>query len=293
MKKLTKTRSGGPQTIAGRATCSRNALKSGAYSLHLLLDDEDKAEFETLCNDLLQDEKPQNTVQHILVSKLAEIQWRIKRLGRYELTIYRQLTTVRITTHEWTNHLGFNFQELLDKCRQLTDSTIESGPDTYLKGLAALEAVYQRFPTEPPELLVLKQAHGFAYHVLITALSIDEAAFEKALRENALDDFKQPFWLRTINQARRSIQRHLDALDANDRVGLAIQAIRDARIREYLLDGRHTRPMQELYRLFFKTVAELRKEQEIHRAQKAVLLNPARTQGFEHDESEQLITEVT
>jgi hypothetical protein len=37
----------------------------------------------------------------------------------------------------------------------------------------------------------------------------------------------------------------------------------------------------------------LRKEQEIHRAQKAVLLNPARTQGFEHDESEQLITEVT
>jgi hypothetical protein len=293
MKKLTKPRSGGPQTIAGRATCSRNALKSGAYSLHLLLDDEDKAEFKTLCNDLLQDEKPQNTVQHILVSKLAEIQWRIKRLDRYELTIYRQLTNARITTHEWTNHLGFNFQELLDKCRQLTDSTIESGPDTYFKGLAALEAVYQRFPTEPPELLELKQAHGFAYHVLTTELSIDEAAFEKALRENALDDFKQPFWLRAINQARRSIQKHLDALDANDRVGLAIQAIRDARIREYLLDGRHTRPMQELYRLFFKTVAELRKEQEIHRAQKAVLLNPARAQGFEHDESEQLITEVT
>jgi ribosomal protein L15E len=51
--------------------------------------------------------------------------------------------------------------------------------------------------------------------------------------------------------------------------------------------------MQELYRLFFKTVAEVRKEQEIQRTQKAVLLNPARTQGYEHDESAQLISVVT
>jgi hypothetical protein len=51
--------------------------------------------------------------------------------------------------------------------------------------------------------------------------------------------------------------------------------------------------MQELYRIFFKTLGELRKEQAIYRAQKAVLIDPVQSDEFVREKSEELIAEVT
>jgi len=293
MNKLVTNRSGGPKTSVGRSVCSRNALKSGTYSSKLVIDGEDETEFEALCNDLIQDEKPQNTVQHILILKLAEIQWRVRRLDGYEATIYRQLRAARITTHEWANHLGFNSQEVLAKARLLTDSDIKKGPDMYREGLSAIEAVFEKFPTKPPDLQVLKQAHGYAFAVLRSALSISDDALAKALAESAADETEPSFWLRAKTQSEGWLQSYLDAFDAQERVESVTQAIIDTRIREHLLEGRHTRPMQELYRIFFKTLGELRKEQAVYRGQKAVLIDPVQSDEFVREKSEELIAEVT
>ena len=293
MTKFTKHRTGGPKTAAGRAVSSRNALKSGAYSSNHLIEGEDPREFETLCNDLIQDEKPQNTVQHILISKLAQIQWRMCRLNRYELTIYRHLKTAPIKTHEWVNHLGFNFQELIDKSELLTNSDIEHGSNMYLKGFTWLEAVYKEFPTKPPKLEVLKQAYEYAYAVLRGALSISEDVFAKALADDTPDEVRKSFWLRAKAQAESWLQSRLDAFDANEQVGLAIQAIKDARMCEYQLQARHTRPMQELDNMFLKILGELRKEQAIFRAQKSVLIDPVQSDGFVRKKSDELIADVT
>ena len=292
MKKVTNYRTGGPKTATGRAMTSRNALKSGAYSSNQLIEGEDPAEFETLCNDLIHDEKPQNTVQHILISKLAQTQWRMHRLDRYELTIYQRLKTEPIKTHEWVNHLGFNFQELINKSQLLTDSDLEHGVHRYLKGLSWLKAVYKQFPTKPPELEVLKQAHEYAYAVLRGALTVSEDALAKALAGDTPEDVKKSFWLRAKTQAEGWLQNRLDAFDAHERVVAAVQVIKDTRICEYLLEARHTRPMQELQRMFLKTLEELRKEQASYRAQRAVLIDPGQSKVFVRAKSDELIEEV-
>ena len=259
MSNFQKHRTGGPKTAAGLAVTSRNALKSGAYSLNQLIEGEDPAEFETLCNDLIQDEKPQNTVQHILISKLAQIQWRMRRLDRYELTIYQRLKTEPIKTHEWVNHLGFNFQEVINKSQILKDSDLENGAHMYAKGLDWLEAVYKEFPITPPKFEVLTQAHEGAYAMLRGALSISEDALAKALADVTPNEARKSFWLRAKAQAEVWLQNRIDAFDAHEQIVVAIQAIHDARICDYLLEARHTRPMQDLYRTFTKILGELRK----------------------------------
>jgi hypothetical protein len=293
MSKLSKHRTGGPKTAAGLAVTSRNALKSGAYSLNQLIEGEDPDEFETLCNDLIQDEKPQNTVQHILISKLAQTQWRMRRLDQYELTIYQRLKTEPIKTHEWVNHLGFNFQEVINKSRTLRDSDLEHGVHMYLKGLAWLEAVYREFPTTPPKLEVLTRSHECAYALLRGALSISEDTLAKALADDNPDGTRKSFWLGAKAQAEAWIQSRIGAFDAHEQVVLAIGAIHDARICDYLLEARHTRPMQDLYRTFTKILGELRKEQAICRAQKAVLIDPVQSHDLVREKSEELIAEVT
>ncbi len=292
MSKFKKHHAGGPKTAGGLAVTSRNALRSGAYSLNQLIEGEDPAEFETLCNDLIQDEKPQNTVQHILISKLAQTQWRMRRLDRYELTIYQRLKTEPIKTHEWVNHLGFNFQEVINKSQILRDSDLEHGVHMYLTGLTWLEAVYKEFPTTPPKLEVLTQAHEGAYAMLRGALSIREDALAKALADDTPDEARKSFWLRAKTQAEVWLHNRIDAFDAHEKVVVAIGAIHDARICEYLLEARHTRPMQDLYRTFTKILGELRKEQAICRAQKAVLIDPVQSDDLVRTKSDEWVEEV-
>ena len=74
----------GPRIEEGKARSSQNSLKHGAFSKSILLPGESQEEFDVLLAGLRKDHSPVGETESNLVRGLAEIQWRLDRLRRYE-----------------------------------------------------------------------------------------------------------------------------------------------------------------------------------------------------------------
>ena len=71
---------GGPRTPAGKQRSKHNALKYGIFAKNVLLKGESQSEFDSLLNGLLNDLRPEGTLEELLVEKLAALAWRHRRL---------------------------------------------------------------------------------------------------------------------------------------------------------------------------------------------------------------------
>jgi hypothetical protein len=71
---------GGPRTPKGKARSKHNALKHGLFSKVVLLEDEPRAEFDSLLNGLRDHLQPVGTLEILLVDRLATLFWRHRRL---------------------------------------------------------------------------------------------------------------------------------------------------------------------------------------------------------------------
>jgi hypothetical protein len=80
-------RSRGPKTPEGKARSSRNALKHGMRAeKHVVLPDEDAAEFKSLTDELA----PEDALQSILVGRIARAAWRLERAERLEVELFEE-----------------------------------------------------------------------------------------------------------------------------------------------------------------------------------------------------------
>ena len=88
-------KSTGPKTPEGKAKSSRNALKHGLLAQQILINDDDPNEktedFEQLLNDLIDELKPQGSIENLLVERIAICYWRLRRVLRYEAQSIRDL----------------------------------------------------------------------------------------------------------------------------------------------------------------------------------------------------------
>ena len=75
-------------TEAGKAKMRDNALRHGPPSKHVVIKGEDAEEYEALRHDLLDDWKPADTPEEILVTQIAESAWRLMRVRRVETRTY-------------------------------------------------------------------------------------------------------------------------------------------------------------------------------------------------------------
>ena len=75
-------------TEAGKAKMRDNALRHGPMSKHVVIKGEDAEEYEALRHDLLDDWKPANTPEEMLVRQIAESAWRLMRVRRVETRTY-------------------------------------------------------------------------------------------------------------------------------------------------------------------------------------------------------------
>lgn len=81
-------RSTGPRTVGGKSASARNALKHGLAAVrHPVLPDEDAAEFDALLRGLLLNLAPQGLLEELLVRRIAEAQWRIRRAEALEVGV--------------------------------------------------------------------------------------------------------------------------------------------------------------------------------------------------------------
>jgi hypothetical protein len=87
------SRSRGPKTPEGKARSSQNALKHGLRAeKHVVLPDEDGAEFAAFKSALIGELAPQGALQSILVERIAVATWRLARADQIEaeLLSYRR-----------------------------------------------------------------------------------------------------------------------------------------------------------------------------------------------------------
>lgn len=74
----------GPKSEAGKEVVSRNAIRHGLLSRHLIIDGESQEEFSELLRLLAEDFRPIGLVEHALVDRVGIALWRQRRLVRAE-----------------------------------------------------------------------------------------------------------------------------------------------------------------------------------------------------------------
>lgn len=85
--RLNALKSTGPRTDEGKAASSRNALRHGLTAIHVVVQGEDAAKYETLRRGLLDEFAPETAMQTILVDQLAAVVWRLRRAAAYETAL--------------------------------------------------------------------------------------------------------------------------------------------------------------------------------------------------------------
>ena len=80
-------KSTGPRTMEGKAASSRNALRHGLFSAHVILEDESPETFQELVDDLHRSLQPVGALELALAEKVAVALWRGRRLARAETAV--------------------------------------------------------------------------------------------------------------------------------------------------------------------------------------------------------------
>ncbi len=117
---------GGVKTEAGKEITKYNALKHGLLAKEIVVDAGDGAEnhdeFQALISDLVEQFKPEGTIEEILVEKIAASYWCLIRCHRYEVGLIRsELDTVNDKFYDC-----HSTDEQIDENLRKTESEIKS-----------------------------------------------------------------------------------------------------------------------------------------------------------------------
>ncbi|NQT17467.1 MAG: hypothetical protein HQ582_32225 [Planctomycetes bacterium] len=83
-------RSTGPKTPAGKAASSANSLRHGLTAATTVLPDEAVEVYEAFRQALVDELAPATVVEAILVDRIVDLAWRLRRVGRVEADIFRR-----------------------------------------------------------------------------------------------------------------------------------------------------------------------------------------------------------
>jgi hypothetical protein len=132
-------RSSGPRTAEGRTRSSANRTTHGLNSVRLLLATEDIEEYRQHLLEWTQSLAPASAAEHQIVQLLADLVWRLKRVGRIEdrraLAILEELVE---QTPEWKTKA--QAQDLLlglDTIARLVESSALPVPTSNIGGFVA------------------------------------------------------------------------------------------------------------------------------------------------------------
>ncbi len=106
---MTPNLSGGPRTEAGKAVSSMNSLKHGLTAKTVVLPGENKADFDRLQQQLIEEHAPAGALETELVAEIAACLWRLQRARSYESKVL-ETSSFEVFV---SNKLGKGFETLL------------------------------------------------------------------------------------------------------------------------------------------------------------------------------------
>ena len=237
-----------------------NAIKSGAYSAQVVLPGEDPAEFENLKAQLDQDFEPVGMAEAAMVHDLAVLIWKKLRVNRVEHAVLLQMMQLPLLLDAVEKALG---AELLPAARDrvvpvfipVTQAEWEANARLVeqVRALQAAPGLQRRSGSVRkrwPELYEVLLSKAEDYGVDADAVMDGRAAADGPELGSLLDE----------------VIRECDAVnwlwDHNEALRLAVQRARDSRILVYLKSDNTQRAYDEIGRAFYRTLAELRRQQD-------------------------------
>jgi len=255
-----RARSGGPQTVAGRAVASKNSVKTGAYALQVVLPGEETQEFDALKAQLLQDFAPIGMAEASMVHDLAVLIWKKLRVDRVEHAVLSQLSLLPLREEALEKCFGPGWLPAamprlepfkpVDKAEYDDATTLVAQATTYQNAAESQRtAVITR--RKWPQLYAALQEWADDYMLeadeLLAGAMVDGVNFESFLRD-ATAECQKVSWL----------------WENREQLARAMQQVRDARLLEYMKGNNNVtqRAFDDIGRTFYRTLSELRRQQD-------------------------------
>lgn len=286
MSALSKSnRTGGPKTSDGKAISSRNSIKTGAYSTQVVLPGESEEEFRELRHCLFEDFRPDGVAEALLVDDLAVITWKKRRLTRMEHAVLMAQLQRPVTAEELFE-AGLprreEFKWALENLDFLTRENLElyERHAVLVKGMGLDEVRAERvadIQKNAPELFKRLERLIFDYMEAQEGQRHDDVP--NMLRLNLL---RQLTWGMTIEQMVEDMSPYLEleiirqaegmryVMNHIDQINAIRQVVKDKRhLTLAAMDGQ-SRAMDDLNRAFYRTLKELRTQQEWGRRHRVI-----------------------
>lgn len=277
--KMTK-RSGGPRTAAGKQAASRNALKTGAYSSVVVLPGEDEAEYKQLEEQFIRDFAPQDIAEMVVVRELAVVVWKKLRLQRLEKSAFLKALNDYIDDEDYRRHgivvwsktrWLINQLDAVSKDYVKFHKTIAEEAAPYLNrelGLSDIERITLMSPVLYQQILDQAAQDGVFMDKQPTTNELAEL-----LVKNDKDELEL-FVEKAIKNAADIAEQVLWVSDRKERLLAAKASIQEKRLLNLMALDAPRRVYDDLDRIFFKKLAELRKHQEWRQERNTVDITP-------------------
>ncbi len=110
--RLNAQNSTGPRSHKGKAIVSQNAIKHGLTAAHNIISSESQADFDLYRDQILDELAPTSPMESMLVERIVNLSWRLKRASRIQ-----NLTIDALNTPDTSNPLTKLTQSLLSRIR--------------------------------------------------------------------------------------------------------------------------------------------------------------------------------
>jgi hypothetical protein len=266
-------RSGGPQTPEGKLTSSRNSLKMGVYSKQEVLPGEDLQELVELEQYFMEDFAPQGITESAPVHDLTVLAWKKLRLERLE---YRQL---RDRLNKPADFLELESlavampkgcKKYFDDPGLIAECDLEMARE-HLKfcnrlksakfSLPALEAIHK---DSLSTFVKIKRELEDLGASVTTAKNMVDCQYNNPADTTPLQD--------SVEEIISKSESIIWAVGHYVQIMSARQKIQDKRLASELKFDKSRRVNDDLDRFFFRTLSELRKQQEWRYRRDAIVM---------------------
>ncbi len=266
-------RSGGPQTAEGKLASSRNSLKTGAYSKQEVLPGEDPKELLELEHYFMEDFAPQGVTEAALVHDLTVLAWKKLRLERLE---YRRLRDKLNEPLDYFESDGLGLRIPQEAHSYFDDPSLISELDLnlaleHLKNSKKLKAakfsltsLEELQATSLTTFVNIKRKIEDLGATVSTPKSMVDCKYSDSTTTTPLQDMTDEL----IVQSEAIVW----AIKNYEQILLAKQRVRDKRLVNELGFEKGRRVGDDLDRFFFRTLGELRKQQEWRYRRDAIVM---------------------
>lgn len=270
-------RTGGPKTAVGKLASSKNALKTGAYAVTVILPGEQEDKFLELKNSFINDFRPNDTAEYSMVHDLAILTWKKLRLDKLEQKVILEKLNRPIANYE-ANHskllIKRQYEEYQRYFSELSDQEIES----YKKSYKYAQHLHQKKIIVEKDIelvesdypLLLKTIQRLIEHYVLINPTI-----ENVIRAEVwVNTEKVPFLKLCLETFIHETQPLIWYCEHRPQIEEEIQMIKDHRLLALMEVPTASRARDDLSRDFYRTLTELRRHQAWRQSQQMIDITP-------------------